>query len=243
MSTVERQGSGRVALALLVLLIPMSILAFGVAAPAASGDPAAVTETDRQLLIKVRQAGLWEIPAGQQAQQLAASQVVKDVGKKIADQHIQLDQETRDLAQKLGVVLPNQPSEEQQRWLNEMSTKVGAEFDVAYANLLRAAHGKVFAIVAQIRAGTRNDEIRAFASTANDVVKGHMILLESTGQVDFEALPEPQIAGVPAKSSSSPHGLAAASQGTGGLSVGLAVLICLLVLGMTLGVLRALRTR
>src|ERR1700716_3712759 len=97
-STVERRGIGRAALMLLVLIAPVSIVAFGVLAPAASGDPAAVTETDRQLLIKVRQAGLGEIPAGQSAQQQATSQVVKQVGAQIASQHVQLDQETRDLA-------------------------------------------------------------------------------------------------------------------------------------------------
>lgn len=244
-STVERRGPGRVVPALLVLLLgPLSLVAFGLAAPAASGDPA-VSETDRQLLIKVRQAGLWEIPAGQQAEQQAASEVVKEVGTKIASQHIALDKETRELAQQLGVVLPNQPTEEQQGWLADLSAKFGPEFDIAFANLLRGAHGKVFQFVAQVRTGTRNEAIRNFATKANDIVKTHMILLESTGQVNYAALPEPTVPGAapPAAVTSHHSSLAPATQGGGSVSIGLAVLLCVLVFGMTLGVLRALRTR
>src|SRR5439155_21511439 len=126
---VDKNPTARVATALLVLLVPLSILIFGLVAPAAAGDTQPVSDTDKTLLIKVRQAGLWEMPAGQEAQQQAASQVVKDVGAKIAAQHQALDEQTRELAQQLGVVLPNQPSQEQQGWLNELSGKVGPEFD------------------------------------------------------------------------------------------------------------------
>jgi predicted outer membrane protein len=242
-STVEHRGIGRAAVTLLVLIVPISVVVFGVLAPVASGDPAAVTETDRQLLIKVRQAGLWEIPAGQSAEQQAASQVVKDVGARIASQHTQLDQETRDLAARLGVVLPSQPTEEQQGWLNELSTKWGPEFDQAFANLLRAAHGTVFAVVAQVRAGTRNEQVRAFAQKANDVVKTHMTLLESTGAVDFEALPEPVLAGV-ATGRPDQRTVAASRPDTGGgVNVGLVVAICVAELGATVGLLRMFRAR
>jgi predicted outer membrane protein len=240
---VDENPTARVATALLVLLVPLSMAVIGFVAPAAAGDTQPVTDTDKTLLIKVRQAGLWEMPAGQQAQQQAASQVVKDIGAKIAAQHQALDEETRELAQQLGVVLPNQPSEEQQSWLNELSTKFGPEFDESFANLLRAAHGKVFSAIAQIRAGTRNDAVRAFASKANDVVKGHMTMLESTGKVNFDALPEPNLntPAAPANTAHTGHGLATAS--SGGVNVGLVIGICLVEFAVTLGLIRILRTR
>jgi predicted outer membrane protein len=239
---VERRH-GRVVSALLVL-VSMSFVALGFAAPAASGDPA-VSEADRQLLIKVRQAGLWQVPASQAAEQQAASEVVKAAGAKIAAQHAALDKETRGLAQQLGVVLPNQPNEEQQGWLADLGAKFGPEFDTAFANLLRVADGKVYQLVAQVRTGTRNESIRAFAVKADDMVTTHMSLLESTGQVDFAALPEPTIPGAAPSAAVITHqsSLAPATQGGGSVSIGLAALLCVLVFGMTLGVLRALRTR
>jgi predicted outer membrane protein len=239
---------GRVVLALLVLvsmsLLSMLLMALGFAAPAASGAPA-VSEADRQLLIKVRQAGLWQVPAGQAAEQQAGSEVVKAAGAKIAAQHAALDKETRTLAQQIGVVLPNQPNEEQQGWLADLNAKTGPEFDTAFANLLREADGKVYQLVAQVRAGSRNESIRAFATKADDMVKTQMGLLESTGQVDFAALPEPTVPGAAAPAAATSHrsSLTPAAQGGGSVSIGLAVLLCVLVFGMTLGVLRALRTR
>ena len=252
---MDANPTGRVATALLVLLVPLSILIFGLVAPAAAGAAAPVTDTDKQLLIKVRQAGLWEMPAGQQAQEQAGSQVVKDVGAKIAAQHQQLDEETRQLARQLGVALPRTPTEEQQGWLADLSTKWGPEFDKSFANLLRTAHGKVFAAIAAVRAGTRNDSVRAFASKANDVVKTHMVLLESTGQVDFDALPEPTIAGstpvdAPTDTGTVTHakhaGVATAAQTSstgGGVNLGLVIVICLVEFAAILGLLRILRMR
>ncbi|WP_203990875.1 DUF4142 domain-containing protein [Sphaerisporangium rufum] len=165
----------------------------------ASGDAGQFTQTpsgplgpaDRDFLVKVRQAGLWEIPSGRQAQQRAGSARVKQVGLQLVADHIKLDQQVRALAAKLGVGLPNVPNPDQQGWMAELSTKTGEDYDKTFADRLRAAHGKVFAAVSLVRAGTKNNEIRAFAQVAVDVVMKHMTLLESTGKVDYAALPTP----------------------------------------------------
>ncbi|MGW0478164.1 DUF4142 domain-containing protein [Nonomuraea sp. NPDC003214] len=146
---------------------------------------------DRDFLVKVRQAGLWEIPVGQWAQQRGDSARVKDVGAHLVEDHKKLDAQVRRLAARLAVPLPDRPSPDQQRWMAQLAAETGPAFDRDFARLLRAAHGKVFAVVADVRAGTRNTEIRKFAQTAVTVVMRHMTLLESTGLVDFDELPEP----------------------------------------------------
>jgi predicted outer membrane protein len=148
-----------------------------------------LTPADRDLLVRVRQAGLWEMPAGLMAQTQAASGRVKTVGAQLMADHHGLDVQVQELAGKLGVTLPDQPNKDQQGWLAEMRDKVGNGFDTVFANRLRAAHGKVFSIVSAVRAGTSNDLIREFGQTAVNVVMKHMTLLESTGLVDYAALP------------------------------------------------------
>ena len=148
---------------------------------------------DRELLVKVRQAGLWEAPVGEEAQKQAGSQRVKDVGKQLAADHHALDEQVRSVAAQLQVDLPAQPSAQQQSWMAELAGKQGADFDRTFANRLRAAHGQVFALVSAVRAGTRNDLVRTFAQTGINVVMKHMSLLESTGSVDYGALPAPAI--------------------------------------------------
>jgi predicted outer membrane protein len=145
---------------------------------------------DKDFLDKVWQAGSWEGPTGRQAQQSASSKRVKDVGLILAADHAQLDAKVTAVATQLGHTLPTKPSAQQQGWMDQLSKVQGTAYDALFADLLRGAHGKVFALVAAIRAGTKNGLVRAFAQTANAAVLKHMTLLESTGEVDFSKLPD-----------------------------------------------------
>jgi predicted outer membrane protein len=151
-----------------------------------------LTAADRDFLVRVRLAGSWEGPAGRKAQEKAGSPKVKDVGLNLIADHAQLDAKVKSIAAQLGVELPTEPNADQKKWLGEMDDAApGSDFDQVFVSRLRAAHGKVFAVVAGIRAGTRNGMIRAFAQTANQVVMKHMTILEGTGLVRFSELPPP----------------------------------------------------
>lgn len=142
-----------------------------------------LTASDRDLLVRVKLAGSWEVPAGDMAQTHSSDERVQAVGRVLATDHRRLDEEVAVAARKLQVQLPDQPNLNQRNWLAEMTPERGHAFDETFANRLRTAHGQVFAIVANVRAGTRNTLVRAFASEATDVVMKHMSLLESTGLV------------------------------------------------------------
>lgn len=145
-----------------------------------------VDNDDRTLLVKVHQASLWERPTALQARTRGGNERVKEVvGPTLAADHLQLDADDRALAAKLGVGLPSRPTADQQRWMTELSGKSGADYDRTWVFRLRAAHGKVLAAIAQVRATTANSLIRAFADHCHDVVLKHMTLLESTGLVNF----------------------------------------------------------
>ncbi|MBG0564356.1 DUF4142 domain-containing protein [Actinoplanes sp. NEAU-A11] len=148
-----------------------------------------ISDADRDFVVKVRLAGLWEIPAGEMAQQKSDSARIKRIGRNIADQHVALDELTRNAAKKLDIELPDEPNKDQKGWLAEMEEAEGAEFDDVYIDRLRAAHGKIFPAIATIRSSTRNDTVRKLAQQANQFVMTHMTLLESSGIVDFAALP------------------------------------------------------
>ncbi|MDQ1025439.1 putative outer membrane protein [Streptomyces umbrinus] len=143
---------------------------------------------DREFVTKVRLAGLWELPAGQQAEERGTTQAVKTAGEHLVEGHTFLDERVRDVASRLGLQLPNQPNEQQQAWLGTLSAARGEEYDVQFANILRKAHGKVFGLVAQVRASTRNSLVRGLADDANTTVLDHITVLEATGLVDFDAL-------------------------------------------------------
>ncbi|KUF16661.1 hypothetical protein AT728_12245 [Streptomyces silvensis] len=161
-----------------------------------------LSATDRDFLVKVRLAGLWEIPAGQQAVERAPSKAVKDAGDHLIVGHTDLDQRVRGVSAQLGVELPNQPSDQQQGWLRELTAASGETYQRKFANLLRVSHGKVFALIAQVRDTTRNSLVRQLASDANQTVLDHITMLEGTGYVDFDAIAN----GSAATSTASPTG-------------------------------------
>ena len=192
---------GALAATLTALLLPVHL--FGGSRPAAataaqgweddgrgtvSTPYGPLTPMDRDFVRKVRLAGLWELPSGRQAQERSSREEVRTAGEHLIEGHTELDQLSVETGRALGIELANQPSEQQRQWLSQMDAARGDEYDRLFANLLRRAHGKVFALVAQVRAQTRNSMVRSLATRANDVVLDHITVLEDTGLVDFEAL-------------------------------------------------------
>ncbi|GAA3056630.1 DUF4142 domain-containing protein [Streptomyces glomeratus] len=159
---------------------------------------------DRDFITRVRLAGLWELPAGQQAEQKGTTQAVRTAGEHLVEGHTFLDARVRDVAGRLGLALPNQPNAQQRQWLETLNTAQGEEYDRDFANLLRQAHGKVFTVVAQVRATTRNSLVRALADDANATVLDHIKVLEATGYVDFDALARDAATAAPPPLTASP---------------------------------------
>ncbi|MFF4252629.1 DUF4142 domain-containing protein [Streptomyces sp. NPDC001663] len=143
---------------------------------------------DRDFITKVRLAGLWELPAGQQAEQKGTTEAVRTAGRHLVEGHTFLDQRVRDVAAKLGLELPGEPNAQQKDWLATLNAAQGTDYDRKFANILRLAHGRVFSVVAQVRASTRNSLVRALADDANTTVLDHIKVLEATGYVDWDAL-------------------------------------------------------
>ena len=145
-----------------------------------------LSDLDREFLTVINFANLWEIPMGKLATERGNSQAVRDTGAVLFADHTKLDTVVNQLADRFGVRLPDQPSSSTQGWMNEISSKTGDDFDKTFADRLRAAHGTVFGLIAEVRAGTRNAVIRDFATQANEIVMKHMTLLEGTGHVTAE---------------------------------------------------------
>ncbi|MBP2328389.1 hypothetical protein JOF56_008774 [Kibdelosporangium banguiense] len=102
---------------------------------------------DADLLVKVRLANLWEMPAGQMAGERSASVKVQEAGRTMMNDHTLLNVEVERLAGLYGLQLPSAPNDMQKSWLTEMAQASGAQFDSVFAMRLRAAHGLIFPVV------------------------------------------------------------------------------------------------
>ncbi|WP_112269763.1 DUF4142 domain-containing protein [Lentzea terrae] len=161
---------------------------------------------DRDFMNRVKQAGLWEKPAGDKAKAKRPDQPkMQEAAKHLIEGHTLLDNVVNRAGLLLGHTLPTEASDEQKGFLAEMDAATGDEFDAVFANRLRAAHGKVYAYSAQIRAGTKNELIRILSTQAMITVFDHMKVLEETGRVDFGSLESPQPLAPPPPASGAPE--------------------------------------
>lgn len=145
-----------------------------------------LTEADRDFVVKVRAAGLWEHPLGLLAMERGTTPEMKEAGEHLVVGHGRLDASCRKISIELGITLPNQASPQQEQFVQTVNSATGREFDSVAANIMRVTHGQIFPAIAKIRASTRNTLIRQLADQANDTVLDHMTVLEKTGMVNQE---------------------------------------------------------
>ncbi|MFE6287191.1 DUF4142 domain-containing protein [Streptomyces sp. NPDC057877] len=145
-----------------------------------------LTEADRDFVVKVRSAGLWEYPLGELAMERGTTPEMKEAGEHLIVGHAALDATCRKIAPELGITLPNQATPQQQQFVATIESKSGREFDSTAANIMRVTHGQIFPAIAKIRASTQNTLVRQLADQANDTVLDHITVLENTGMVNYD---------------------------------------------------------
>ncbi|WP_406442395.1 DUF4142 domain-containing protein [Streptomyces sp. NBC_00631] len=162
---------------------------------ATSSDPSRIiantqwgplTEGDRDFVVKVRSAGLWEYPLGELALEKGSTPEMKEAGKHLIVGHAGLDELCRKIAPMLNITLPNQATPQQQQFVATSAAQSGLQFDSTAANILRVTHGQIFPTIAKMRASTTNTLVRQLADLANDTVLNHITVLENTGVVNFD---------------------------------------------------------
>jgi predicted outer membrane protein len=142
-----------------------------------------VGPADRAMLVAVRQATLWEVPAVQQTGLVAASPEVRRIGGAMVGDLSTLSEQVRTVADRLGVVLPDQPTEQQQMWSTDLSGETGPRFDQEVVGYLYKSGEATLASVAFARERTENSDIRALTQMATKIVGDHLRYLEGTGLV------------------------------------------------------------
>lgn len=192
--------TGRTCSLLCVLVLGLTLFGMETAAGLAPGRPSLtdatavtfgggpVSSSDIQFLNFVELAGLWEGSVSTLVAARTLNPSVAAVARQLASDHEELDVLDARIASDVGVVLPTSPTQQQQQWVSQILSLTADAADRTYVNLVRAAHGTVFQVISSVRATTQNDEIRAFAQTANDVVMRHMTLLEGTDLAQTSSL-------------------------------------------------------
>ncbi|WP_167525312.1 DUF4142 domain-containing protein [Roseomonas genomospecies 6] len=129
-----------------------------------TGASSTLSVADQSFLAQAAYGGFGEVALGTLAQRQGSSSTVRELGRRIAADHTQANQELARLAQSKGVSPPTAPDPGRQAVADALASLRGAEFDRQYLQQQLADHEVSIALFnAQAQGGTDPD-IRAFAA-------------------------------------------------------------------------------
>jgi putative membrane protein len=132
--------------------------------------------TDRKFVQDTALGGLEEIALGKLAAQKAASDQVRRLGQRMADDQGQASEVLKVLAQAKGVTLPASLDAKQQKEIERLQKLSGADFDRAYMKLVVEDHQKdIREFRKQAQRGV-DAEIKSFAATTLPKLHDHLAM-------------------------------------------------------------------
>ncbi|MCU7730872.1 DUF4142 domain-containing protein [Actinoplanes sp. KI2] len=179
-------------------------------ASARAGGAGQVNAADLTLLIGLRQAALWEIPAAKAAAERGSTAKVRQAGQKLAAEQAQLDQQTSYVILRLGATVRPTLTTQQQDLLDRLQSATGSQFDRLFVNSLRNGYGFLYTIIGEVRSSTRVGPIRQLGDQANVAFLSYLQTLENTGLVQDQSLAP---AAIPPAQDLSTLGMAKANAG------------------------------
>jgi putative membrane protein len=163
--------------ALTVAAVGLTGLVIGVA-PAAATPAAVPSAQDARYLRQAHEYHLAEITVGRLAEQMGASQTVRDLGAMFVTDHTRLDASLRTVAAELNVSLPATSTAAQQGVAARLSRTSGADFDELFVTSQRDGHLQAIGVGQAERDEGSDPQARQVASDAAVVLDSHHRQLE-----------------------------------------------------------------
>ena len=145
------------------------------AAPVLAFAAAPAPMTDQQFVNFAAQTDMVEANLGQRAQDVAASQQVKDYGQMLVTDHTKDFGALHEAAQKAGLTVPDAiDSEHNEKMIDPFQKLTGKAFDHKYAMEMVAGHTKALELYKKEEADAQNPAIKSYAEDAIPVLEKHL---------------------------------------------------------------------
>ena len=151
-------------------------------AGADNSAPTAQRFSDQAFVKKALEGGDAEVQLGQLAQQKSQSPDVKQFGQKMVQDHTQLGEQMKPIAQKLGVSEPKGPSKKDKQLMAKLEGLSGDQFDQEYIKAMVKDHKqdlKDFKDEAQM---TQDPNLQQAIKQGYSVIAQHLQMIEQIAQ-------------------------------------------------------------
>jgi putative membrane protein len=129
---------------------------------------------DRAFVKKAAQGGLAEVELGKLATEKASSDEVKKFGQRMVDDHSKANDQLKQVADKVGVTLPDKLDPKDQATKDRLSKLNGEPFDAAYMRDMVKDHTKDVAEFRHESQSAKNDDVKNFAAQTLPTLQEHL---------------------------------------------------------------------
>jgi putative membrane protein len=136
--------------------------------------------SDNTFVMKAAQGGMAEVELGKLAESHAASDKVKEFGRRMVTDHSKANDELKSIASSKGVTLPGSIAAKDQATMDRLSKLNGAAFDKAYMADMVKDHRTDVAEFRKEANGGQDADVKAFAQKTLPTLEEHLKMAEDT---------------------------------------------------------------
>ena len=133
---------------------------------------------DAKFIKGAAEGNLAEVKLGELAQQRAASDAVKEFGKRMATDHQKAYDELKQIADSKGLKVPTEPDSRTKKEYDRLAKTSGADFDRAYMDLMVREHDRD--VKAFQRAAKNEKDPQVWAAKTLPTLQEHQKLAKDT---------------------------------------------------------------
>jgi putative membrane protein len=137
---------------------------------------------DHAFVKKALEGGAAEVQLGQLAQQKSQSPDVQQFGQKMVEDHTQLGDQMKPIAQQLGVKEPNGPSKKDKQLIAKLEGLSGPQFDETYINAMVKDHKQDLKDFKNEAQNAQDPNVKQVAQQGAGVISQHLQLIEQIAQ-------------------------------------------------------------
>lgn len=133
---------------------------------------------DKDFVHSALEGGMAEVQMGQLAAQKGSSDDVKEFGQKMVQDHTQMTDQVKQVAQQLGVSEPKGLSKKDKAEVAKLNSLSGPEFDKAYIAAMVKDHKRDLSDFRAEAQNTQNPAVKQVAQQGAQVIDQHLQMAE-----------------------------------------------------------------
>ena len=145
---------------------------------AATDKNAKMPSSDRKFVMEALKDGMAEVELGKLASERAASDAVKQFGKRMADDHSKAGSELMKVAQDKGLTPPTEVDSKHARLRDKLAKLSGSAFDRAYVDEMVKDHRQDVKEFQREADKAKDPDVKAFAAKTLPTLQEHLKQVE-----------------------------------------------------------------